>query len=165
MKLKISILAVFLACNFLNPIQATEPDHVHAEWELGVSLSRVELKEDGEKETAPAVHLHLMKRLEGEEFLDRLAVGLGFETIFADHDHHALMASIAYFPIESLFLSVSPGWAFVKEDGEWEDFYMTHFEAGYGFHFDEIEIGPVLGFADSKHGDHWMVGIHLGFGL
>ncbi len=49
-----------------------------------------------EDETAPSIHLHWLKPLEGSESLERLGIGLGFETIFADHTHHTVMATLAF---------------------------------------------------------------------
>ena len=140
--------------------QIEEEEVHHHERELGLSISHVRLK--AEKESAPSVHLHLLKRLDGSEFLERLGIGLGFETIFADHTHHTLMATVTFFPIEHLALSLSPGIVWADEENGWESHYATHLEANYGFEVGEYEIGPVIGYADSEGGDHYMIGLHFG---
>ena len=116
-----------------------------------------------EDETAPSIHLHLVKRLHGSNLLERIGIGLGFETIFADHVHHTLMASLVFFPIDHLAISVSPGIVWVNEEGGWENHYATHIEASYGFRIGKYEVGPVFGWAESDEGSHRMVGIHFGF--
>ena len=141
-------------------VKAEKVDHHHHKRELGFSLSHVRLK--AEKESAPSVHLHLLKRLDGSEFLERLGVGLGFETIFADHTHHSLMATVTFFPMEHLALSLSPGIVWADEEDGWANHYATHLEASYGFEIGEYEVGPVIGYADSEEGDHHMIGLHFG---
>ena len=147
-----------LSCSYLCG-QEEPVDHHHAR-EFGISLSYVDLIEEGE--TAPSIHLHWLKRLEGSESLERLGIGLGFETIFADHTHHTVMATLAFFPIDHLVLSVSPGVVFADEETGWENHYATHIELSYGFEVGEYEIGPVIGYADSDEGSHRMIGLHFG---
>lgn len=142
------------------PAQIEEEEAHDHERELGLSISHVKLK--AEKESAPSVHLHLLKRLDGSEFLERLGIGLGFETIFADHTHHTLMATVTFFPIEHLAISLSPGIVWADEEDGWENHYATHLEASYGFEVGEYEVGPVIGYADSDEGDHYMFGLHFG---
>ena len=140
--------------------QVEKEEAHHHERELGLSISHVRLK--AEKESAPSVHLHLLKRLDGSEFLERLGIGLGFETIFADHTHHTLMATVTFFPVEHLAISLSPGIVWADEEDGWESHYATHLEASYGFEIGEYEVGPVIGYADSDEGDHYMFGLHFG---
>ncbi len=151
-------LILSLTSSFLHG-QEHEEEHHHAR-EFGISLSLVEL--DEEDETAPSIHLHWLKRLEGSDSLEQWALGLGFETIFADHTHHTVMATLAFFPIDHLVLSVSPGIVFADEETGWENHYATHIELSYGFEVGEYEIGPVIGYADSDEGSHRMIGLHFG---
>ena len=160
-KLLITFTPLFLlslSCSFLYG-QEEQEEHHHAR-EFGISLSYVDLIE--EDDTAPAIHLHWLKRLEGSESLERWGIGLGFETIFADHTHHTVMATLAFFPIDHLVLSVSPGVVFADEETGWENHYATHIELSYGFEMGEYEIGPVIGYADSDEGSHRMIGLHFG---
>ena len=137
-----------------------ELEEHHHEREFGISFSYVEL--DEEDESAPSIHLHWLKRLEGSDSLEQWGLGLGFETIFADHTHHTVMATLAFFPIDHLVLSVSPGIVFADEETGWENHYATHIELSYGFEMGEYEIGPVIGYADSDEGSHRMIGLHFG---
>ena len=141
----------------------SEDEHFHPKGELGVSLACIDLVD--EDEIAPAVHLHLLKRLCGSDFLERIGVGLGFETIFADHAHHTLMGGLVFFPLDHLAISVSPGIVWVNEEGGWENHYATHIEASYGVEIGKYEVGPVIGWAESDEGSHRMIGLHLGFGF
>ena len=140
--------------------QVEEEEVHHHEREHGLSISHVRLK--AEKESAPSVHLHLLKRLDGSEFLERLGVGLGFEKIFAEHTHHTLMTTVTFFPLEHLALSLSSRIVWVDEENGRESHYATHLEASYGLEAGEYEIGPVIGYADSEEGDHYMTGLHFG---
>ncbi len=81
-----------LSCSYLCG-QEEQEDHHHGR-EFGISLSYVDLIE--ENETAPSIHLHWLKPLKGSESLERWGIGLGFETIFADHTHHTVMATLAF---------------------------------------------------------------------
>ena len=139
----------------------SEDEHLHGDRELGVSLGYVDLVD--EDEAASAVHLHLVKRLHGLDFLERIGIGLGFETIFADHAHHTLMASLVFFPVDHLAISVSPGIVWVDEEEGWENHYATHIEVSYGFRIGKYEVGPVIGWAESDEGSHRMIGLHFGF--
>jgi hypothetical protein len=131
--------------------------------EIGVSAAYVYL--DAEGESAPGLHFHLMRRLEGEGITRHFAIGLGFEGIFADHAHYGIMGSLAFFPWRNLAITLSPGVTFADHDGDWESKYTTHIEASYGFMIGEYEIGPVIGYADSSDDRHYMIGIHLGKGF
>jgi len=137
-------------------------DHDHA-FEIGVSTGYTYL--DSENESAPGMHLHLMRRLPGDGLLSHFGVGLGFETIFADHLHHAVMGSVALYPWRSLVVTVSPGVVFAEHDGEWENEYATHFEASYGFEWGKFELGPFVGFSQADEDRHYMAGIHIGWGF
>ena len=171
LKYSVQILSSFVFLSSCTPSFSEEEDHSHDySAEIGFSLAYVYL--EAEKESAPGLHLHFLKHLEGVEFLDRLAIGLGFEGIFAEHKHYSVMGSLAYFPWRGLSVTLSPGILFAKHeeqdsggDAEWESQYVTHLEASYGFHFGEYEIGPVIGFADSEEDKHYMFGLHFGIGF
>ncbi len=140
-------------------------DHAHHDHAFEIGLSTGYTYLDNENESAPGVHLHLMRRLSGEGFQRYFGVGLGLETIFAAHQHHAVMGSVAVYPWRSLVLTVSPGVVFADHDGQWEDEFAIHIEASYGFTWGEFEIGPVIGFSQADDDRHYMAGIHIGWGF
>ncbi len=144
---------------------APADDHAHHDHAFEIGLSTGYTYLDNENESAPGVHLHLMRRLSGEGFQRYFGVGLGLETIFAAHQHHAVMGSVAVYPWRSLVLTVSPGVVFADHDGQWEDEFAIHIEASYGFTWGEFEIGPVIGFSQADDDRHYMAGIHIGWGF
>ena len=164
------VLALIVLTCGLNAQGAPADDHDsegHAPhdhgFEIGLSTGYTYLA--NEDESALGLHLHLMRRLSGEGFLSHFGVGVGFETIFADHDHHAVMGSVALYPWRNLVLTVSPGVIFADHDGEWENEYATHFEASYGFKWGKLEVGPFVGFSQGNDDRHYMAGLHIGWGF
>jgi len=140
--------------------QNTHHDHTS---EIGLSVGYTYL--DGEDESAPGLHLHLMRRLPGEGLQRHFSVGLGVETIFAAHQHFGVMGSVAVYPWRSLVLTASPGVVFADHDGEWENEYATHVEASYGFEWRNFEVGPAIGFSQAVNDRHYMLGVHIGSGF
>ena len=139
--------------------------HEGHEWELGVSVGYANLKTEGEEGTN--LHLHLLKRLEGDGFEKYFSVGFGAEVIRTDETHYGAMVTVAYHPVEDLVLSVSPGFEWAKHEGSsWEREYATHYEAAYSFDVSEsYHIGPVVGYSKTKDAEHYTVGIHIGIPL
>ena len=141
--------------------------HEMHEWELGISLGYANLKTEGEE--GGNLHVHLLKRLEGDGFEQYFSVGFGTEVIVtSDHEeHYGAMLTLAYHPVEDLVLSVSPGFEWAKHEGEsWEREYATHLEASYSFDVSEhYHVGPVIGYSKTKDTEHYTVGIHIGIPL
>jgi len=165
---KIVLLFCTLSCLFQPLLTAEElpsenHDHHHHVNEVGFSLGYVYL--DQADVSAVDLHLHYMRRLEGEGFLRHFGVGCGFETIFTEQLHYNPMLSLALFPYRNLAVIVSPGVVFEKHLGEYEARYSTHLEVAYGFIIKGYEVGPVLGFAHSEEGRHYSLAIHFSKGF
>lgn len=128
--------------------------------EMGLSLGYAYLKE--EKDSGLNLHLHVMKRLSGEGLEKYFSVGLGVETIFSNEKHYATMVSLAVHPLKNLVLSISPGVAWARHEGEWESEYATHLEASYVFEGSDFHYGPVLGYSRTRDEQHYNVGVHFG---
>ena len=122
-------------------------------------------EEDGHSEDALGVHLHIGKRLADEGILSKVSLGIGGEVIFSEEEHYGLMAFATVHPWKGLKLSVGPAIEWAKHDGEWDSHYATHMEAAYVFDVDEIHIGPAFGYSTSDHGEHYSVGLHIGYHL
>jgi len=137
--------------------------HHHPSNEIGVSLGYVHL--DHEDESAAGVHLHYMRRLEGEGVLEHLGLGFGLETIFADELHLNPMLTLGIYPWRGLSIGISPGIMIAEHDGENETRFSTHVEAMYGFHVGDFELGPVVGFAQAGDDRHLSLGLHLAMGF
>ena len=153
---------------FSNVSYGQEHDH-HAHhheghvYELGLSASVTKIVP--EDLTAPSMHIHLNRRLGDENIWQRLAVGLGVETIFTEHLHYSFLASFLYNPFAAFIIDVSPGILLAEEeDGNIRE-YLTHIEFTYEFDLGYIGIGPVIGMALSSEDTHYAVGIHIGRGL
>lgn len=146
-----------------------EIHHSHAEheWELGVSVGYANLKTENEE--GGNLHLHLLKRLDGEGIEKYFSVGFGAEIIVTTESekHYGAMVTFAYHPVEALTLSVSPGFEWAKHEGSsWERKYATHLEAAYAFDVSEnYHIGPVVGYSKTSDTEHYTVGIHIGIPL
>ena len=166
---KKALTAITLGLFVLNTAALSEEDHhdLHDshEWELGVSFGYANLKTEGEE--GGNLHLHLLKRLEGDGFEKYFSVGFGAEVIVTDEKHYGAMLTLAYHPVEDLVLSVSPGFEWAKHEGSsWEREYATHLEAAYSFDVSEnYHVGPVIGYSKTKDTEHYTVGIHIGIPL
>lgn len=145
--------------------------------EAGLSIGYVHLNENvaphkdhdhthGTEKTysddAAALHLHVGKRLSDTGLLARLGLGVGGEIIFAEHAHYALMLPVTVYPWRGLVLGVAPGIKWAEHEGERESAYTTHVEAAYVLEIRDFDIGPVMGYAKTEQGEHYMLGIHFG---
>ncbi len=175
MYIKRTLTAITLSLSLLSTAALSEEEHheeehhSHAmhEWELGVSIGYANLKTENEE--GGNLHLHLLKRLEGDGFEKYFSVGFGAEMIVTtdNEKHYGAMVTLAYHPVEALTLSVSPGFEWAKHEGSsWEREYATHLEAAYAFDVSEnYHIGPVIGYSKTSDAEHYTVGIHIGIPL
>ena len=170
MKLLISLLfssMLFIQVNAQNDEHDHE-DHKHeghnhshhhgTKNELGFALGPV--YNALETEWAPGVHLHYV-RFVSEKF----GFGGGFETILDEHQHITASLAIAYSPINRLTFVFAPGLTSEADDFP-EVRFTSHFELSYEFDIkDDIHLGPLLEAALGKGDQHYMIGLHLGFGF
>ena len=175
MYIKRTLTAITLSLSLLSTAALSEEEHheeeyhSHAmhEWELGISVGYANLKTENEE--GGNLHLHLMKRLQGDGFEKYFSVGVGAEMIVTtdNEKHYGAMVALAYHPIEALTLSVAPGFEWAKHEGDsWEREYATHYEAVYSFDVSEhYHIGPVIGYSKTSDAEHYTVGIHIGIPL
>ncbi len=167
-KIKTIIKILTVATIGLNGLVFAEEehhDHEMHEWELGVSFGYANLKTEDEE--GGNIHLHLLKRLEGDGIQKYFSVGFGAEMIVTDEKHYGAMVTLAAHPIEDLVLSVSPGFEWANHEGHgWEREYATHLEAAYTFDVSEnYHIGPVIGYSKTSEAEHYTVGIQIGIPL
>ena len=165
-----TLTAITVGSFVLNTAALSEEEYHDAhhemhEWELGVSFGYANLKTEGEE--GGNLHLHLLKRLEGDGLAQYFSVGFGAEVIVTDEEHYGAMVTLAYHPVEDLVLSVSPGFEWANHEGEgWEREYATHLEAAYSFDVSEnYHVGPVIGYSKTRDAEHYTVGIHIGIPL
>ncbi|UCG58128.1 MAG: hypothetical protein JSU70_01215 [Phycisphaerales bacterium] len=172
-RLKWIVLIVSFIVLFHTSTGCCEPmerEHEHAEhgghdrvYELGVSTGFVRMEPEGQ--SAVGTHLHLIRRFQGEDIRRFFGLGIGFETVFADHTHYNVMGTIAVYPYKNLSIGISPGVLIVEHDNECELCYSTHVEVAYVFEIGQFHVGPVAGYAKSGDDEHYFVGIHLGRGF
>lgn len=147
--------------------ESHDSHHEMHEWELGISVGYANLKTENEE--GGNLHLHLLKRLEGDGFEKYFSVGFGAEVIVTTENekHYGAMVTLAVHPWRDLVLSVSPGFEWAKHEGSsWEREYATHLEAAYSFDVSEnYHIGPVIGYSKTSDAEHYTVGIHIGIPL
>lgn len=160
------LFATSAFCQEPHPHDHMQHGHDQRQLELGMSVGYVQLDEEGEEdETAPAAHLHVTRRLSDGGIGRRLAVGLGAETIFGEHEHYAAMLPVVVSVWRGLIFSIAPGLEWAKHEGEWEYDYATHLEAAYVFEVSEYDIGPVIEYSRSGQDSHLMIGLHFGIHL
>lgn len=116
----------------------------------------------GEEGLEPALHLHLLRRLNSES---KWSLGIGYEGIKGDEWHNGVNLLVNYRPANFLSFNVGPGVVFEKEENETEFLPAIHAESVFEFNISEIHLGPMLGFGFNKEHTHFSVGIHLGFGI
>ncbi len=133
--------------------------HTHHRNELGIAIAPVHFIKEGE--TSFGLHLHYIHNLANSKF----GVGLGYERVFDDHEHHTFGVVGSYRPIERLAVNLSPGLTYEgAEEGAPLNFAL-HLETAYEFEVDDLHIGPVLEFAYDQEDYHVALGIHIGFGF
>ncbi len=128
-------------------------DHENAWFEIGVSTGPVYLLE--EREFTTGFHTHISKRLKQIP----LSIGLGYEYVIDEHQHHSFGAVFGYTLVRDFTVSVSPGLR--TSNGSLQ--FTSHFEATYGWDLnDRLHLGPLIEYAYGKNDNHITVGAHLG---
>jgi hypothetical protein len=149
--------------------------HDHPKNEIGVANSPVYFVK--EKAISYGLHLHYVRTISDSKF----GIGLGYERIFDEHEHHTIGVVTSYRPIHGLSLNVSPGITFegntdeedhageeVHEDEEGhanEINFALHIESAYEWEFGNFHLGPVFEFAYDPEDYHISLGLHLGLGF
>ncbi|MGM0619778.1 MAG: hypothetical protein ACQETJ_01935 [Bacteroidota bacterium] len=116
----------------------------------------------GEEGLEPALHLHLLRRLNAES---KWSMGIGYEGIKGEEWHNGVNLLVNYRPAHFLSFNVGPGVVFEKEENETEVLPAFHAESVFEFTISGIHLGPMLGFGFNKEHTHFSAGIHLGLGF
>jgi len=142
-----------------NTVNAQEHNHheSHNGIELGVGTGVFYTMH--EKEASSGIHVH------GLYNINKIALGLGYESVFAHELHQNVSAIFAYRPIESIELSIAPG-ILLENEETGKNLPSLHFEAIYLFEVGKLfHIGPVVSYSFTEADQHIMAGIHLGIPL
>ena len=131
-------------------------EHHHNEMGLGTALVIV----PSEKEIAPGIHLHYLRKIKKSKF----ALGVGYEKIFDDHGHNVFSIVGNYELFNRLNLAFSPGVAF--RNSEKNNFaFVTHLETSYEFDLWDFHLGPMAAVSIGSGELHYSLGLHLGYGF
>lgn len=133
--------------------------HVHHRNELGIAIAPVHFIKEGE--TSLGLHLHYIHNIRNSKF----GVGLGYERIFDDHEHHTFGVVGSYRPIERLVFNLAPGLTYEGAEEDAPLNFALHVETTYEFEIGDIHLGPVLEFAYDKEDYHIALGLHIGLGF
>ena len=129
----------------------------HHKNEFGMANSPVLFLQS--KEITYGIHFHYVRHIKTSKF----GIGLAYERIFDDHKHNTFGVVLAYAPIESWTVSVSPG---VTYEGATGDVMPSiHLETTYEFEIGHFHIGPLFEFAIDPEDNHISLGLHLGYGF
>jgi hypothetical protein len=156
-------LLVFLF--YITPAQNNHnhEHHQHADvhkYHVGVGGAATYLI--SESKFAPGVHVHFIRQF-GHQ--NRWGLGLGYETIFDEHQHNGVNLLVNYHPLKHLSVNAVPGIIFTEHDGEKERKPAFHTEAVYEFNVGKLHLGPMVGFGFDEEHSHFSVGVHAGMGL
>lgn len=150
----LALLVINLSAQDMDHSDHDSHEQGHAKNEIGLANSAVYFVK--EKGYAYGLHLHYLRRIPKSPF----GLGLGYERIFDEHKHNTIGVVMAWWPMESLNLNISPGLTF--EDEHPEAKFAFHLEAAYGFEIRRIHLGPVIEFAYDPEDYHVSLGLHLG---
>lgn len=105
------------------------------------------------------LHFHYIKGLN-----ESWSLGVGYETIFADSQHHTTTLIAKYHFCDVFSINAGPGLTFPSKENN--NFNLTaHFEFVSIFELNSIHLGPILGFGIGKDEKHISLGLHIGFEL
>lgn len=154
-----TIALIFLLITTFGYSQQHKPDidhddHQNALFEIGVSTGAVYLVEEGKLTTG--FHTHFTRQVSKTI---PLLLGVGYEYIIDEHQHHSFGVVIGYQPLRDLMISASPGVR--TSNGSLQ--FTSHFEATYGFDISHrLHLGPLLEYDYGKNDNHLTLGVHLG---
>jgi len=131
--------------------------HEHNKNEIGIAISPAYFV--NEKVTTFAIHIHYTRMIPKTKF----GIGASFERIVLDPKHSTFGLILAYYPVEKLSFTISPGMTF--EDSNLGALFALHMETSYEFEIGDFSIGPALEFAYDPNDYHLSLGIHIGYGF
>ena len=153
-------IASFLFVHLIG--QSVEHDdhdhHAHHRNEIGIANAPVYFVK--EKEWSYGLHVHYVYNIVHSRF----GVGLGYERIFDEHEHHTLGVVGSYRPGEKFSMIVSPGITFEGAEEGHANFAL-HLEFAYEIEVKNFHLGPVLEFAYDPEDFHISLGVHIGIGF
>ena len=164
--MKLKLLMIFVAAIFsLNSIAQTSGNqsdkdlasHEHHNNEIGIAVAPAYFI--NEKVWTFAMHIHYTRIIPKTKF----GIGASFERIVLDPKHSTFGLVLAYYPIENLSFTLSPGMTF--EDANPGALFALHLETAYEFEIGNFHIGPAFEFAYDPNDYHLSLGVHVGYGF
>ncbi|WP_073165836.1 hypothetical protein [Tangfeifania diversioriginum] len=166
---KVFVSQIILSIMLLIPCTSALAQHNHShdydhhdehKFHIGVGAGAASFS--GESGLEPALHLHLLRKLNAES---NWSLGIGYEGIIGEEWHNGVNFLVNYRPFHFLSFNAGPGIVFEKEQNETEVLPAFHAESVFEFTISGIHLGPMLGVGFNKEHTHFSAGIHLGFGF
>lgn len=159
------ILLTILLVSYISVVAQHNHSHDHNHYDehkfhIGIGAGVASFS--GEEGLEPALHLHLLRRLNAES---KWSMGIGYEGIIGEVWHNGINLLVNYRPVHFLSFNVGPGLVFEKEENETEVLPAFHAESVFEFTISNIHLGPMVGVGFNKEHTHFSVGIHLGLGI
>ncbi|MCF6223470.1 MAG: hypothetical protein L3J34_07045 [Flavobacteriaceae bacterium] len=139
-----------------DPLKNTN-SHEHGKNEIGIAISPAYFIK--EKVWTVSMHIHYVRIIPNTKF----GIGASFERIVLDPKHSTFGMVFAYYPVEKLSFTLSPGITF--EDANPGAFFAFHVETAYEFEIGDFHIGPAFEFAYDPNDYHISLGVHVGYGF
>jgi len=131
--------------------------HAHSKNEIGIAISPAYFI--NEQVWTLSMHLHYTRIIPNTKF----GIGASFERIVFDPKHNTFGLILAYYPVENLNFTLSPGLTFEGDDPT--GLFALHMEVSYAFEVGDFHIGPAFEFASDPNDYHLSLGIHVGYGF
>jgi hypothetical protein len=146
------------------PLSAQEAGHEHEEHAHHLGLMIGPVYSVHEKTLNPGIGIEYERVLPiGDRIL---GLGVGVETILAEHGHYVASFLFHIHPVREITLTAGPGLAFIKHEGDtWERRLAFHFSGGYEFELGMMFIAPAFELGVAGEDVHLMLGAHIGFGF
>jgi hypothetical protein len=168
--MKLIIITFFLVVASILPASSQEEHHEdgqqvgeqhdgshHHIYDLGFAPSAV--YNLTEKSTDFGLHLHLFRAIS-----DKFALGIGYEAVFAEAQHHSITLLLKYEIIHNFTINLGPGLIFPNEEHD-EYSLAGHIELVKTFELGGWHLGPMVGFGFDEHEKHLSFGLHIGYGF
>jgi len=140
-------------------VQAEEHEHPKKHQHNDLGFANTLVYDLNEESLNYGIHLHFIKGLS-----DTWSLGIGYESIFADEQHHTATLIVKYHFSDAFSINAGPGLTFPsKEHDEYN--LSAHFEIVNIYELGPIHLGPIIGLGIGNNEKHISFGLHIGLEL